>query len=398
MKFPSYVSVLLVSFGVFSGAQAAPSARDAYYCKTYAACRAAFREAAKPYAAQGETGEWRIPSRTDGDLTTDYLYLPAKGSPRNLLVLTSGVHGVEGFAGSAIQRLFLAEILPKLDRQNLGVLVVHGINPFGMKYLRRVSENNVDLNRNFDVDTKLFETRNEGYRKLVALLNPQTPATSGTLTRVGFYYKAIRALTRDSLKTLREAVLAGQYEYPTGLYFGGKQFEPQKKLLEDALLDRARAYHNVLVLDLHTGYGKKGVMHLFASPYETPEVERLTKALFAGYPIDEASSKDFYANSGDFSVYVTKLLLREKKQVIPMTLEYGTFDNQSYYGSIESLRRMINENQLHHHGAKGSSTATRIRSQFMELYFPDNRGWRERIMETSARWIPVFLERFRQMP
>ena len=36
---------------------------------------------------------------------------------KNLVLLTSGVHGIEGFAGSAVQLLFLEKFLEKFLRQ-----------------------------------------------------------------------------------------------------------------------------------------------------------------------------------------------------------------------------------------------------------------------------------------
>jgi len=64
-----------------------------------------------------------------------------------MLVLISGTHGIEGFAGSACQAGILhagIELPP-----DTGLLLVHAINPYGFAWGRRVNEDNVDLNRNF---------------------------------------------------------------------------------------------------------------------------------------------------------------------------------------------------------------------------------------------------------
>src|SRR4051812_38747470 len=115
-----------------------PSPRLAYFCASYDQCRTNFLAAAAPYADAGATqGKLKIPSKIDDALYTDYLYLPAKSEARNLLVLSSGVHGVEGFGGSSVQQYFFKEVLPTLDRRNLGILFLHAVNPYGMKYLRR---------------------------------------------------------------------------------------------------------------------------------------------------------------------------------------------------------------------------------------------------------------------
>jgi hypothetical protein len=71
--------------------------------------------------------------------------------PISVLVHTSGVHGPEGYVGSAIQRDWLANFKIRaqqpLPKGHLAVLV-HAVNPFGMAWWHRFNENNVDLNRN----------------------------------------------------------------------------------------------------------------------------------------------------------------------------------------------------------------------------------------------------------
>ena len=89
------------------------------------------------------------PSPNDEPLTIDIAVAgPAK--PKSALVLSSGVHGVEGLFGSAVQLAFLERLsagwrLP----QGAAVVLIHAINPFGFAWRRRFNENNVDLNRNF---------------------------------------------------------------------------------------------------------------------------------------------------------------------------------------------------------------------------------------------------------
>ncbi len=58
-----------------------------------------------------------------------------------------GLHGVGGFPGSAIQLQFLNE-LPEVRRGG-AIVLGHILNPYGMAWIRRFNENNVDLNRNF---------------------------------------------------------------------------------------------------------------------------------------------------------------------------------------------------------------------------------------------------------
>ena len=95
---------------------------------------------------QLDTFTWGLTGPLGEELAIDIAWLGA-GRPRRVLLHSSGLHGVEGFAGSAIQLQLLDE-LPRLPEDG-AVLIAHVLNPYGMAWLRRVNEHNVDLNRNF---------------------------------------------------------------------------------------------------------------------------------------------------------------------------------------------------------------------------------------------------------
>jgi hypothetical protein len=74
------------------------------------------------------------------DLSIDIAVL--RRSKTKMLIHVSGTHGVEGFAGSAIQSSLLqcykteenGELLPT-------IVIIHALNPYGFATLRRVNEN-----------------------------------------------------------------------------------------------------------------------------------------------------------------------------------------------------------------------------------------------------------------
>lgn len=396
MRFYTLISLVFLSLtsAVIAGRAPAHPERMRVFCETYDACRAGFLSSVQKSGVKAETGRWQVPSKIDQNLFIDYAYFPPTGEPRGLLILSSGVHGVEGFAGSAMQQLFLQDTLPTLDRKSLGILVIHTINPYGVKYQRRVSENNVDLNRNFDVNRELFGLKNEQYAKLNGLLNPTKPASRSLCSRAGFYYSVGKSLLKESTKVLRQAILGGQYQYERGLYYGGRDFEPQQGFLEAEIRKVAAPFAKVLVLDLHTGYGSNGVLHLLPSGYETQPMLDAGKKIFAGDTIEDVKGDEFYGNHGDFSYFVANTLQRDGKFAVPMVLEYGTVNNQTTLGGMESLRRMILENQLHWYGATKASTAESIRSQFLDMYFPKSKKWRQTVIDVSATKLPAYVRNF----
>lgn len=322
----------------------------------------------------------KIPTRTHENLQMDVAYIPpASGKEERLLILTSGIHGVEGFVGSALQNQFIKENFWQLRDADLGILIIHAINPYGFKFHRRVSENNIDLNRNFDTSAELFALKNEGYQQVNPLLNPTEKAQSGLWNRLGFYFDCVKAIAKYSMESLRRAILSGQYEFPQGIYFGGTAFEPQKDLIEKEILAVAPGYKQTLLVDLHTGYGKRGHLHLFADRHPDLDSAYLQN-IFAGYDLDSGQKKDFYAVSGGLVVYMAKLL-KSKSNFAGIVFEFGTLDSQKTLGSLDSLYRMVRENQKFHHGAESKTEDEEINHLFAELFYPESPEWRQSVSQ-----------------
>ena len=133
-----------------------------------------------------EVSEYAIDK--DDDLYIDNIYLPSKEEKENLIILTTGVHGIEGYIGAVMIDVFFEDIYPGLDTSDTGILIVANINPYGMKYMRRYNENNVDLNRNFILDWESFDkTTNKDYPDVKDFLQPEGKIGNALWHEVGFY-------------------------------------------------------------------------------------------------------------------------------------------------------------------------------------------------------------------
>src|SRR5690606_38474124 len=109
----------------------------------------------------------------DSSLTIDVIIANANKQKENLFIMTTGLHGIEGYVGSGIIQLFIEEYLPKFNPDNTGIVIVHPINPHGMKYHQRVNKNSIDLNRNFNtVEFEKLKEVNPYYESFGFLLNP----------------------------------------------------------------------------------------------------------------------------------------------------------------------------------------------------------------------------------
>lgn len=367
---------------------------SSYYPDGYVEARESFRlltgKITETYSNVKFT-EFRVPSTFDSDLTIGVCYIPAQIESKNLLILSSGTHGVEGFVGHAAQELFINNYLNPDFLQNTGVLLIHSINPYGFKHTRRVTENNVDMNRNSSASLDLYSSVNEGYPKVYNLINPKGKVNTGSLGNRFFFLKAINEIRKASLPVLRQAVLQGQYQFPEGLYFGGQKPEPQIDSLKPLIQQICNQYNKIMAIDLHTGYGERGKLHLFPNPLDEPERSKL-EALYEGFTIDWGDTEDFYTVTGDFVGFIGSLI--PEKEYYPMIFEWGTLNSQTTMGSLKSIHIMILENQGNKFGYASPKDSLRVKGNLREMYYPTSENWRNYAMEQTKDVFNKVLPRF----
>ena len=314
------------------------------------------------------------------DLYIDSFYLPSHGEKTNLVVLTTGVHGMEGYIGSVMLDVFFEEVYPTLDRENTGVLVVANVNPYGMKYYRRYNENNVDLNRNFILDWESFDlASNQEYPKVDAFLGPTGKIGNALWHEVGFYLSLAKTAITDGADTISDALLTGQYEYPQGVYYGGTGDEASTAYLKNVFsqcLDSS--YENIVHLDIHSGYGPRYNMVIFNSVFETM-TEAETQQAFGYDYIIAHDSESFYATTGDTTDFFYRLAQQKQTEteLFSTCFEFGTIGD-AFFDTILSLKYTVDENRNHWYPTDNATAAQVVHENYMELYYPTETAWREK--------------------
>lgn len=367
----------------------------AYFIDDYAPARQAF-------LAQGEALARRFDgverfaepvAAADGaqGLFVDGLYVPAQRTPRRLLVLTSGVHGVEGAVGGAVMRMFMDEFMTDTLLADTGVLMLHALNPYGFARQRRVTAHNVDLNRNASLNTTLYQTQNAGYPIVDPLINPRTPADPDSWADRLFLLRAVALIAQHGLPVLRQAVLQGQYSEPRGIYYGGNALEPQLAALAPRLSAVLERYPLSMGIDLHTGYGTRGRLHVFLNPPESPNLREGLEAVFSGQPIDWGNHPNFYTVTGDVASWIGAL--RKSGAHLPAVFEFGTMDSQTTLGAVKSLHIGVLENQGAQHGWASDAAQARIQRDYREMFNPSSPAWRTKVIRDSRSMLGHVLTR-----
>jgi hypothetical protein len=369
-----------------------------YFRESYEKSRDAFRTEAKSLAGKykaASQASFNVPSKNDKDLTVDMLYIPALKNKKGLIIISSGVHGVEGFTGSAVQRMMMEEFMTNENLASTGFLFIHGMNPYGFKNSRRVTGNNIDLNRNSSPTDELYKTKNTGYPAVMDLINPQESVNTASVGNIFFELRAIRKIISAGMPVLRQAILQGQYEFPKGIFYGGSAPEPQIKSVTPFIKKFSAGYPLVMNIDLHTGYGERGTLHLFPDSIKDKKIRAMMEKVFDGYRIDWGDSKDFYTVTGDFPGHIGKIIT--PGAFLPMSFEYGTLDSQTTVGSIKSLHTTILENQGVNFGYKSDKNKAEVEKNFREMYFPSSPAWRTKVIKDSRIMTKKALQQFREL-
>ena len=314
------------------------------------------------------------------DLYIDNIYLPSKGERKNLILLTTGVHGMEGYIGSVMLDVFFEEIYPTLDTENTGILVVANINPYGMKYMRRYNENNVDLNRNFIENWEDFDlSSNKEYPKVDSFLQPEGKMGNAFWHEVSFYLSLAKEAVVSGAGTISDALLTGQYEYPEGVYYGGNGDEKSTTYLKDVFSDCLDGeYENIVHIDIHSGYGPRYNMVIFNS-VQDPTTESEAVEMFGYDYIIATDSEEFYPTFGDTTDYFYRLKNSKDsdKELYSTCFEFGTIGD-GFFDSILSLKYTVDENRQHWYPTENEITKEVVQENYYELFYPTETEWREK--------------------
>jgi hypothetical protein len=333
--------------------------------------RAAFLASAKAAGAAVEIHPIAATGPSDEPLSIAVARLGAP-QPRHMLVLISGVHGVEGPAGAAIQLQFLVQDLARHPLANdMAVLLIHAANPFGWAWGRRATEGNVDLNRNFADFADLPDCRD--YAALDVAINPPNlePATlQNAMTTL------LAARTRHGGAWLQTVVSEGQYRFPKGLHYGGSApVEANPLLLAIARRHLADA-ETAVIVDLHTGLGSYGDwMVIGGEQAGSPAEQRLAAAFapsryrapYGGAMIDAPATRGKLARALSEAAVPAR--------VLSLTLEFGTHAVDRVF-----LAEMLENILFHHGGAVDKARAAGIMAEMRECYTPADPQWRARVL------------------
>jgi hypothetical protein len=296
----------------------------------YAAARARFLALARDAGARVETAAHPWAHGPEGEpLSVDVAWFGPPDAKHMFLAL-SGMHGLEGPAGSAVQAAWMARA-PQLPPET-GVCLVHALNPWGFAYSARATENNVDLNRNF-IDFAGELPVNPHYARIRDVIRLQSLGMEDIPELIAIYEGLVAEMGPARLSI---AVNSGQYEDPEGLAFGGAGVEFGHRALLELVMPRLARAQRLAFIDWHTGVGAYGEVAFLPSGKPGSDAHRACGRMWGETRIeawrrsaaeeaveaDEALIGESTDKSGQLRHWLQRMLPRV--QVAGAVIEFGT--------------------------------------------------------------------------
>ncbi len=343
------------------------------FSKTYAEARSRFIEAASAHGFEVTSELLPIEGPAGEELAMDF----AVGGPahaESALVVISGTHGPEGYTGSACQLGFLESS----DLRNLfsthRVVLVHAHNPFGFAWMRRTTEGNVDLNRNY-VDFSSALCGNPEYDRLHHAFVPEELDDPDAAQTLADYQE------QHGLIGYMAALLGGQRTHADGLFYGDTKPTWSRERMVDGLQKHLAQQSRVVVIDIHTGLGPYGVPYLVHGyPKDDSRFSVMAEifgSVMRSIAVQEEFDEDLPVDPEGPIVLAMDWAL-PGKETYAYVIEYGT------YPPNEVLGAHIADNWLHAYGDLNSDQGKAIKTELRRVMYPEFDDWKTMIWDEAV--------------
>lgn len=309
----------------------------------------------------------------EGELLATDVVLDGPTDAQALLVVISGVHGAEGYCGSALQTGMLQGgadgSLPRPSE--VAVLHVHAINPHGFSFGRRVTQEGIDLNRNF-IDFSADLPRNPGYDALHDLLLPDTWPAPPEVEQALQTYRM-----QHGDRAYQQAVTLGQHTHPDGLFYGGQAPAWSHRTFREILRRHACRARWLGSIDLHTGLGPYGVGERIFASFDADALP-LATAWWGPMTSVQAGTSNSVPMKGPIQV----ALHQECPQAhhVGMCLEFGTVP------LADMMQALRGDHWLHRQTEPVAEPLRKaIRQTLRAAFYPEHDAWKATVWQQGAQ-------------
>lgn len=287
------------------------------------------------------------------------------------LVTTSAVHGVEGYAGSALQDLFMEQHPGK----RVATIHVHALNPAGFAYDRRADADNFDVNRNFLADYSSLPMQDD-YLEYSHIIVP-SPKHNKLLTELKL---AAYALTQAD--RMKDIITRGQASCETGMYYTGRKASWSRGVWETIISDHLSRYSQVIHVDVHSGLGESGAIQMMGASAQDHEAPLAREA----WGRDLAFLKNADGTNGTLSsttigeIQNSWDLVKGSKpgRAASFTMEFGTL------APLDVFKALRADHAAHARGETDADVLAAIRAGMRRAFAPSDPVWLEKVRQNGG--------------
>ncbi|HEC08857.1 MAG TPA: DUF2817 domain-containing protein [Acidimicrobiales bacterium] len=283
---------------------------------------------------------------------------------------TSGTHGNEGWAGSAIQidslRRGAFSELPA-DR---AVMLIHLVNPWGCAWGCRENEENQDLFRDFIYYRPEDRYDDSAYTQE---MYEATTLRSYDDEEVDRSNREIGRLVQEmGLAELIGILRRGQWRYPDGLFFnaGGRSWS--FRLYRDLVVRYLGHAPRVLGLDIHTAFGRYGEGLVYLENSDNEAKRRLLAEIYGEDRLFVGGSDPAIPAHAFFPYEIGRLFV-PGLELVGTAVEFGTVDLDDPVGVMRYVNYLFNR------GDPSNPERPDLLEQYARFVYPDEDDWREMV-------------------
>jgi hypothetical protein len=360
-----------------------------HFSQTYQQARAQFLAAAATLGLHVQSHVHPLRGRDGEALAMDVALIGAKDA-RELLIISSACHGVEGFCGSGAQVALLrdADFFAAQKASGVALLFIHAMNPHGFSWWRRTTHENVDLNRNFQDFTQPLP-QNKGYDEIAGWVVPHTWPPSDAVNA-----QTQQFIDAHGLTALQAAISGGQYAHPQGIFYGGVNPTWSNLTLRHVLREHGQSCQRLGWIDLHSGLGPNGVAErIFAGHDDAAAIAR-ARTWWGQGGGHVTSIYDGSSSSPKLTGLMWTAATQDCRQAeyTGIALEYGTVP------PLDMMAALRADQWLENHPEAPETQRQQIKTQIRDAFYTDTDEWKAAVVRQANEAVLQGLKGLGQPP
>lgn len=256
-----------------------------------------------------------------------------------------------------------------------------------MSHYRKWNENNVNLNKNFNLTKK-----EEGCEQYYSILNDTLNPKEEPLFWGWDYYKnklKTKLLNGISDQEIYDNIFIGQDINKKGIYFNGRTIEQEPDKLLQWIKDKFPDVIKITHIDVNTDYGRLGKVKL--NPYvcttDSSSLKQYQESinmyiLVNSVGIDNNMLYCNYENEGTLSKGINHLYSYTDRTLTDSDF-YGVQQTFETYSEDYILQSLITENYFHNNTNEVDIDHFSKQDMY-KTYCPKNKFWREKVITQGS--------------